>query len=132
MSTNARLGKYADKSVMVSKLSINFFEAVYDVVRLIPSGRVTTYGAIASYLGSKGSARMVGWALHQVAHQKDIPAHRVVNRQGLLTGKLHFKGTYTMEQRLAAEGVTTQEDQIQRFKELFWNPAEELTIPPLL
>ena len=122
----------ADKSVMASKLSINFFEAVYDVVRLIPSGRVTTSGAIASYLGSKGSARMVGWALHQVVQQKDIPAHRVVNRQGLLTGKLHFKGTCTMEQRLAAEGVATQEDRIQRFEELFWNPAEELTIPLLL
>ena len=117
---------------MASKLSINFFEAVYDVVRLVPSGRVTTYGAIASYLGSKGSARMVGWALHQVAQQKDIPAHRVVNRQGLLTGKLHFKGTCTMEQRLAAEGVATQEDRIQRFEELFWDPAEELIIPPIL
>ncbi|MEM7383170.1 MAG: MGMT family protein [Bacteroidota bacterium] len=117
---------------MVSKLSINFFEAVYDVVRLVPSGRVTTYGAIASYLSSKGSARMVGWALHQVAQQEAIPAHRVVNRQGLLTGKHHFKGTHTMEQRLAAEGITTQKDRIQKFEELFWNPAEELTVPPLL
>lgn len=115
---------------MTSKLSINFFEAVYDVVRLVPCGRVTTYGAIASYLGSKGSARMVGWALHRAAQQETIPAHRVVNRQGLLTGKHHFEGIYTMEQRLAAEGIATQEDRVQKFEELFWNPAEELAILP--
>lgn len=120
--------KYITNAAMARNLSINFFEEVYDVVRLVPSGRVTTYGAIAHYLGSKGSARMVGWALHQAAQQATIPAHRVVNRQGLLTGRHHFKGTYTMEERLVAEGVRVQDDQIEGFENLFWDPSKELTI----
>ena len=102
----------------------HFFEAVYAVVRLIPPGRVTTYGAIAHCLGTKGSARMVGWALHQAAQLPDVPAHRVVNRHGLLTGKHHFTGALTMEQRLAAEGVRVYKDQVQEFAQLFWDPLQ--------
>ena len=102
----------------------HFFQAVYAVVRLIPPGRVTTYGAIAHCLGTKGSARMVGWALHQAAQHPDVPAHRVVNRHGLLTGKHHFTGEHTMEQRLAAEGVHVYNDQVQEFAQLFWDPLQ--------
>lgn len=102
----------------------SFFEAVYDVVRLIPPGRVTTYGAIAHCLGTKRSARMVGWALHQAAQQPDVPAHRVVNRHGLLTGKRHFKTQKTMEQRLAEEGIRVYQDQVQEFAQLFWDPMQ--------
>ena len=111
---------------MFSEISRNFFEDVYEVVQLIPQGRVTTYGAIAHYLGTKGSARMVGWALHQAAQRKDVPAHRVVNRQGLLTGKHHFKGTHTMQALLEAEDVVVNNDQVQNFEKLFWNPSEAL------
>jgi len=104
----------------------NFFEAVYRVVKLVPNGRVTTYGAIAHYLGTKGSARMVGWALHQAAQDPDIPAHRVVNRNGLLTGKHHFADDSLMEQLLASEGILVAENQIQDFGRLFWDPVENL------
>lgn len=102
----------------------NFFEDVYDVARLIPKGRVTSYGAIAHYLGAKGSARMVGWAMHGCP--KDVPAHRVVNSQGLLTGKVHFKTPITMQKLLEKEGVQVVNDKIQRFNELLWNPSTEL------
>ncbi|MEM9416971.1 MAG: MGMT family protein [Bacteroidota bacterium] len=108
----------------------SFFEAVYAVVRLIPSGRVTTYGAIAQCLGTKGSARMVGWALHQAAQYPEVPAHRVVNRHGLLTGKHHFTGAQTMEQRLAAEGVRVRQDQVQEFAQLFWDPIQGMGVLP--
>ena len=100
----------------------NFFEKVYQVARRIPKGRVTTYGLIAEYLGSKGSARMVGWAMNASHIHEDIPAHRVVNRNGLLTGKAHFGDIYHMENLLAAEGIQVIDNQIQNFKELIWVP----------
>lgn len=103
----------------------NFFERVYEVVRKIPRGRVTTYGMIANYLGTKGSARMVGWAMNACHGDETIPAHRVVNRQGLLTGKAHFGDIYQMENLLAEEGIIVKDNQIQNLQELLWNPAEE-------
>ena len=105
----------------------SFFQRVYDVVRQIPEGRVTTYGAIAEYLGSKGSARMVGWAMNK-AHslEEPVPAHRVVNRNGLLTGKHHFGGPNLMQQLLEQEGVKVEEDQVQEFQKLLWNPLVEI------
>lgn len=100
----------------------SFFERVYEVVRRIPRGRVTTYGMIAHYLGTRGSARMVGWAMNACHGDEDIPAHRVVNRQGLLTGKHHFGDIYQMENLLAEEGIMVKDNQIQNFKELLWEP----------
>ena len=100
---------------------------VYEVVRLIPFGRVTSYGAIAEYLGSKGSARMVGWAMNQ-SHSsiKNIPAHRVVNRNGMLTGKHHFGGPLIMQQLLESEGIQVINDAIVDFEKVFWDPVKEL------
>jgi methylated-DNA-protein-cysteine methyltransferase related protein len=103
----------------------NFFHDVYEVVKLIPKGRVTSYGAIAHYLGAKSSARMVGWAMHGCP--KGVPAHRVVNSSGLLTGKHHFKTAATMERRLQKEGVKVSNDKIVDFNAKFWNPSTELT-----
>ena len=104
-----------------------FFQKVYRVVKQVPYGRITTYGAIAEFLGSKGAARMVGWALNgSYTSDENIPAHRVVNRRGLLTGKRHFGGTEVMKQLLESEGIIVEEDQIIRFDELFWDPAEHL------
>ena len=100
----------------------NFFERVYEVAKRIPKGRVTTYGMIAEFLGSKGSARMVGWAMNGAHIHEDIPAHRVVNRNGLLTGKVHFGDIYQMENLLAAEGIQVIDNQIQNFQELIWVP----------
>jgi methylated-DNA-protein-cysteine methyltransferase-like protein len=113
----------------VKENSDSFFEKVFDVVRLIPHGRVTSYGAIAAYLGSRGSARMVGWAMN-AAHTRlnDIPAHRVVNRNGLLTGKRHFGSPAIMQQLLENEGVEVTDDQVVRFEEVFWDPLKELYI----
>ena len=105
--------------------SISFFDKVYDVARLIPYGRVTSYGAIAKYLGAAKSARMVGYAMNN-SHSKDVPAHRVVNRKGLLTGKHHFDGTNLMQQLLESEGVVVINNQIQEFNSLFWDPSNEL------
>ena len=105
--------------------TLNFFDKVYEVARLIPHGRVTSYGAIATYLGAARSARMVGYAMNG-SHSKDVPAHRVVNRKGLLTGKHHFDGTNLMQQLLESEGITVIENQIQDFKKLFWDPSEHL------
>ena len=105
--------------------TISFFEKVYQVARLIPYGRVTSYGAIAKYLGAARSARMVGYAMNS-SHGKDVPAHRVVNRKGLLTGKHHFEGTNLMQQLLESEGITVIENQIQDFDKLFWDPSKEL------
>jgi methylated-DNA-protein-cysteine methyltransferase-like protein len=98
----------------------SFFEDVWDVVRLVPPGRVTTYGTIAEYLGTKLSARMVGWAMNGCP--ADVPAQRVVNRIGLLTGRHHFSPERTMEQALAEEGVTVVDGQVQDFERLFWHP----------
>ncbi len=109
-------------------MNSNFFEDVYDVVRLIPKGRATSYGAIANFLGSKISARMVGWAMN-AAHQDDsIPAQRVVNRNGQLSGKMHFGTPTRMQELLEADGVTVENDQIKNFKDVFWDPAIELEI----
>ena len=105
---------------------VNFFEKVYRVVVQIPYGRVTSYGAIAKYLGAAGSARMVGWAMNASGKNGDVPAHRVVNRKGLLTGKHHFQGTNLMQQLLESEGVEVIEHQIQNFETLFWDPMKEL------
>jgi len=107
----------------MAKDHTNFFNNVYEVVRLIPHGRVTSYGAIGHYLGSKGSARVVGWAMNASHNQEDVPAHRVVNRKGLLTGKHHFEGTNLMQQLLENEGIVVIENQIQNFEEIFWDPS---------
>jgi len=105
----------------------NFFNKVYDVVALIPFGRVTSYGAIAAYLGSRGSARMVGWAMNASHHTlHPIPAHRVVNRNGLLTGKRHFDGPDVMHQLLESEGILFDGDQIINLDMVFWDPIKEL------
>ena len=104
-----------------------FFEQVYQVAKLIPYGRFTTYGAIAAYLGSKGSARMVGWAMNGSHHaQENIPAHRVVNRIGVLTGKHHFGEPSLMQKLLESEGIKIKNDQITEFEKYFWDPAKEL------
>ncbi|MAB48355.1 MAG: cysteine methyltransferase [Flavobacteriaceae bacterium] len=105
--------------------TLGFFEKVYEVARLIPSGRVTSYGAIAKYLGATKSARIVGYAMNN-SSEKDVPAHRVVNRKGLLTGKHHFEGTNLMQQLLENEGVEVVDNQIQNFEVLFWDPSKEL------
>jgi methylated-DNA-protein-cysteine methyltransferase-like protein len=104
----------------------NFFERVYDVVRLIPAGKVTSYGAIAKFLGAARSARMVGWAMNACGGRDDIPAHRVVNRVGLLSGKHHFEGTNLMQQLLESEGVKVKENKIVKFEKCFWDPVKEL------
>ena len=104
----------------------NFFEAVYQVAREIPYGKVTSYGAIARYLGAARSARMVGWAMNGAVAKEDVPAHRVVNRKGLLTGKHHFGGTNLMQQLLENEGIQVDEDQVINFEQHFWDPAKEL------
>lgn len=106
--------------------NISFFERVYQVVRQVPYGRVTSYGAIANYLGAARSARMVGWAMNASHGHDDVPAHRVVNRQGLLTGKHHFGGTNLMQQLLENEGIKVKENKVVDFKKHFWNPADEL------
>jgi methylated-DNA-protein-cysteine methyltransferase-like protein len=108
------------------KKSENFFDKVYEVAKLIPFGRVTSYGAIAKYLGATKSARMVGWAMNASHNKEGIPAHRVVNRNGLLTGKLHFDGTHLMQQLLENEGVVIKENQVQNFNTIFWDPLKEL------
>lgn len=105
----------------------SFFDKVYQVVRLIPHGRVTSYGAIAKYLGAARSARMVGWAMNGSHKQElDVPAHRVVNRAGLLTGKQHFGQPDLMRELLENEGVIIEGDQIMNLNEIFWDPTEYL------
>ena len=107
------------------KKSDNFYDKVYKIARLVPFGRVTSYGAIAAYLGAARSARMVGWAMNNSHNQtEDVPAHRVVNRKGLLTGKHHFDGTNLMQQLLENEGIVVVENQIQDFEKVFWNPID--------
>ena len=110
----------------MSRSNKNFFRDVYEVVRLVPSGRVTTYGAIAAYLGLKSSARMVGWAMNQSHGEDSVPAHRVVNRNGVLTGKHFFGDDVTMQKLLEDEGIYVTDDQIQDFKKVFWDPSDEL------
>ena len=106
--------------------NVNFFQKVYAVARKIPYGRVTSYGAIAKYLGLAKSARMVGWAMNGSHIREDIPAHRVVNRKGLLTGKHHFEGTNLMQQLLENEGIQVVDNQIVDFEKIFWDPGKEL------
>ena len=105
--------------------TLTFFDKVYEVAKLIPYGRVTSYGAIAKYLGASRSARMVGYAMNG-STGKDVPAHRVVNRNGLLTGKHHFDGTNLMQQLLESEGIKVKGNQIQNFEKVFWDPSKEL------
>jgi methylated-DNA-protein-cysteine methyltransferase-like protein len=102
--------------------TLDFYERVYEVVRKIPEGKVTSYGAIASFLGAKNSARLVGYAMNN-SHDKNVPAHRVVNRKGLLTGKHHFEGTNLMQQLLENEGVQVLDHQIQNLESVFWSPT---------
>lgn len=109
--------------------STSFYEQVYQVVALIPKGRVTSYGAIAQYLGVKSASRMVGYAMNNsVKTDASIPAHRVVNRNGLLTGKFHFSSPNKMQELLESEGIKVDEDKIINFKDLFWNPMLELDL----
>lgn len=103
----------------------NLFDGIYQVVKLIPEGRVSSYGAIAQYLGTKSGARLVGWAMNACHNMPDVPAHRVVNRNGMLTGKHHFGGN-VMQERLEAEGVKVENDKIINFDAHFWNPSTEL------
>ena len=107
----------------------DFFDKVYKVVRKIPEGKVTSYGAIASYLGAKKSARLVGWAMNASHGDNSIPAHRVVNRIGLLTGKHHFGGTKVMQQLLENEGIVIKANKIQNLENFFWDPRKRL--PPV-
>ncbi|MCX6287198.1 MAG: MGMT family protein [Bacteroidetes bacterium] len=110
-------------------LKESFFDDVYEVVAKIPYGRVTSYGAIAEYLGLRGSARMVGWAMN-ASHtsNQNVPAHRVLNRNGLLTGKHHFGGPKVMQQLLQSEGIKVKDDKVVKFEKLFWDPGQELKI----
>lgn len=105
----------------------DFFQKVYEVVQQIPPGKITSYGSIARYLGTAGSARMVGWAMNAShSHSQFVPAHRVVNRNGLLSGKHHFDNPNAMQELLEAEGLIIENDQILNFNENFWDPEKEL------
>ncbi|MFA7687931.1 MAG: MGMT family protein [Moheibacter sp.] len=115
--------KFTNKSLEMGVKEESFFEKVYDVVRQIPEGRVTSYGAIAECIGMKISARMVGWAMNAAHERNDVPAHRVVNRNGLLTGKHHFSPPELMQQLLENEGIKIQDDQILNFQEVVWKPG---------
>ncbi len=109
---------------------MDFYERVWAVVRVVPPGRVTTYGAIARYLGSPQAARLVGYAMNAShAATPPVPAHRVVNHQGLLTGKHHFETPTAMADRLQAEGVHVYKDQVQNFETVFWDPCQMLPLP---
>ena len=108
-------------------MEADFFDKVYQVVRLIPTGRVTSYGAIARYLGTARSSRMVGWAMNNSHSQKEyVPAHRVVNRKGMLTGKHFFGGEHIMQELLENEGIVVVDDQIVDFESVYWDPSKEL------
>jgi methylated-DNA-protein-cysteine methyltransferase-like protein len=107
----------------------DFFHDVYDVVRLIPLGKVSTYGAIARYLGVAKSARLVGWAMRASHHLRDVPAHRVLNRNGMLTGKHHFASPFEMQHLLESEGILVVDDQVQDFSNVFWDPSGALKLP---
>ena len=123
MPANKKPATQKLKSVKPSgKRDENFFALVYDVVRQVPKGRVTSYGAVAACLGTKLSARMVGWAMNASHNTEDIPAHRVVNRKGLLSGKHHFDGTNLMQQLLESEGIKVVNNQIVDFEKHFWQP----------
>jgi methylated-DNA-protein-cysteine methyltransferase-like protein len=106
----------------------SFFEDVWDVARQIPKGRVTSYGAIANFLGTKMSARMVGWAMNAAHGDASIPAQRVVNRNGMLSGKAHFGEPNRMQELLEKEGVKVKDDKVVNFSKLYWDPAKELSL----
>lgn len=117
------------KTIKLSEKNKDFFEMVYQVVRLIPKGRVSSYGAIAKYLGAARGARMVGWAMNASHYQKEyVPAHRVVNRFGILSGKYHFPESNPMEVALVNEGIEVVDDKIQNFAKVFWDPSEEMSL----
>lgn len=116
------------KPISIRESQSDFFDRVYQVVRLIPHGRATSYGAIAKYLGAARSSRMVGYAMNSAHLDPSVPAHRVVNRNGVLSGKHHFPPTSSMEQLLNNEGVVVKNDQIQDWKHVFWDPEMELRI----
>lgn len=116
------------KPIKLSESNSDFFDRVYQVVQLIPAGRATSYGAIANYLGAKRSSRMVGWAMNAAHQLPTIPAHRVVNRNGLLSGKMHFETPTKMEELLQKEGVGVKNDQIENWETVFWDPTIELNI----
>ncbi|MDP3666323.1 MAG: MGMT family protein [Sediminibacterium sp.] len=127
MATQKKLEKL--KAVLPSgKKDSSFFEQVYDVARQIPRGRVTSYGAIAAFLGTKMSARMVGWAMNGAHAQTGVPAHRVVNRNGMLSGKMHFGTPTRMEELLNKEKIKVTDDVIVDFAKKFWDPAKELSL----
>ena len=121
--------KVVNQNQLPAQKEYSFFVDVYDVVRQIPKGRVTSYGAIANYLGTKLSARMVGWAMNAAGIAKPkVPAHRVVNRNGMLTGKHHFNTPTLMEELLKKEKVEIKSNKVVDFEKLFWNPADELSL----
>ena len=123
-------GKFSEKLKTLKpsgKRDENFFELVFEVARQIPKGRVTSYGAIAACLGTKSSSRMVGWAMNGAGRVKPkVPAHRVVNRLGILSGKHHFTPPGMMEKLLKKEGIKVKNDQVIDFKKLFWDPVQEM------
>ena len=108
------------------RLKENKFEIIYELVKLIPEGRATSYGAIAECLGTKGGARLVGWAMHALMKNHEVPAHRVVNRNGVLSGKNAFDTPSKMQELLESEGVEIVDDKIVNFQQVFWNPSKEL------
>ncbi|MCW3120233.1 MAG: Methylated-DNA-(protein)-cysteine S-methyltransferase binding protein [Chitinophagaceae bacterium] len=127
MATSKRISEKPKTVKPSGKRDENFFELVFEVVRQVPKGRVTSYGAVAACLGTKLSARMVGWAMNAAGNVKpNVPAHRVVNRLGILSGKHHFKPPSKMEELLKKEGIKIKNDQVVDFDKLFWNPVEEL------
>ena len=128
VARNKSISNNAERPRSLTK-QYSFFEDVYEVVRQIPKGRVTSYGAIANFLGTKLSARMVGWAMNAAGSARPkVPAHRVVNSSGLLSGKAHFSTPTLMEELLAKEKIKVEDDKIVDFKRLFWDPAKELAI----
>jgi methylated-DNA-protein-cysteine methyltransferase related protein len=130
MPTLKKVKRTKEKIIAVTpsgRREASFFENVYDVARQIPYGRVTSYGAIANSLGTKLSARMVGWAMNGANKVKPkVPAHRVVNRNGMLSGKHHFQPPGSMQKLLQKEGVQVQKDMVVNFEKLFWDPAKEM------
>jgi methylated-DNA-protein-cysteine methyltransferase-like protein len=117
------LGK--QQNLMVMSENSDFFSRVYEVVKQIPAGRVTTYGAVAAAIGAPGAARMVGWAMNKAfSHTEAIPAHRVVNRNGMLTGKHAFPGTHTMQELLESEGISVKNNKVMDFQKKFWAPVQ--------
>ena len=121
-------GSNPSSSAYFIKLKSRFFQDVYEVVKLIPKGRVTSYGAIAKYLGTTKSARVVGWAMNNSHTLNNVPAHRVVNRDGLLTGKNHFPYPNAMKNLLESEGIKVRKDKIINFNSYYWDPIKELEL----